>query len=135
MPDDIALFTATYSTVSNAVAGLANVERLHGEKMIGTFDAAVIDKENGKPRIVKRMDRPYSRVIPEVFGGGRLPRKELKDAANELTSDEAGLIVVGEPTIEKGVDEALKGAVKVIRHSLNATTDEIADELQEALKE
>jgi hypothetical protein len=30
------------------------------------------------------------RVIPEAFGGGALPRKELKDVASELTSDGAG---------------------------------------------
>jgi hypothetical protein len=69
--------------------------------MIGSYDAAVIDKENGKPHIVKRMDRPHTRVIPELFGGGTLPRKELHDAAEQLTANQAGLIAVGEPTIEK----------------------------------
>ena len=37
----------------------------------------MIDKENGKPHIVKRMDRPGVRVIPEWFGSGTLSRKEL----------------------------------------------------------
>lgn len=133
MADDVAVYAAAYSTSDAAVADLRTVEQLHSDKFVGAFDAAVIDKENGKPHIVKRMDRPRVRVIPEAFGGGRLPRKELKDAANELTSDEAGLIVVGEPTMEKGIDDALKGAVKVVKHSVNATTDEIASELQEAL--
>jgi hypothetical protein len=48
------------------------------------------------------MDRPHIRVIPEWFGGGALPRKELHEAADQLTSNQAGLIAVGEPTIEKG---------------------------------
>ena len=100
---------------------------------MGKYDAAVIDKENGKPHIVKRMDRPHIRVIPEVFGSGTLPRQELKDAANELTSDQAGLIVAGEPTLEKGFDKAVTNADKVIKRSLDATTDEVASELQEAL--
>jgi hypothetical protein len=39
--------------------------------MIGQYDAAVIDKEGGKPHVVKRTDR--IRVIPEWFGGGTLP--------------------------------------------------------------
>jgi hypothetical protein len=43
--------------------------------MIGQYDAAVIDKEDGKPHVLKRMDRPHIRVIPEWFGGGTLPRK------------------------------------------------------------
>ena len=32
--------------------------------MIGKFDAAVIDQQDGKPHIVKRMDRSRLRVIP-----------------------------------------------------------------------
>ncbi len=60
-------------------------------------------------------------------------RKELKEAAEELTSDQAGLIVVGEPTIEKGFDKAVTGAAKIAKRSVDATTDEIAGELQEAV--
>ncbi len=42
--------------------------------------------------------------------------------------------MVGEPTIEKGLDQALTGAAKVAKRSVDATTDEISSELQEALK-
>ena len=128
------LYTATYNSVSDAMADLNAVEQLHKDKVIGKYDAAVIDKEDGKPRIVKRMDRPGIRVIPEWFGGGALPRKELREAAEALTANAAGLIVVGEPTIEKALDKALTGAAKVVKHEVDATTDQIAGELQEALK-
>src|SRR5262249_40875434 len=84
--------------------------------------------------IVKRVDRPWYRVIPEEFNGGALPRKELKDAASELTSDLAGLIVVGEPTLEKGFDKAVTHSAKIVKRSLDATDDELMSELQEALK-
>ena len=136
MPENkpMVLYTATYESVSAALADLDAVEQLHKDDVIGQYDAAVIDKENGKPHIAKRMDRPGIRVIPEWFGGGTLPRKELKAAAEELTANQAGLIAVGEPTIEKAVDQALTGAAKVVKHTLDATTDEIASELAEALK-
>ena len=136
MPENkpMVLYTATYESVSAALADLDAVEQLHKDDVIGQYDAAVIDKENGKPHIAKRMDRPGIRVIPEWFGGGTLPRKELKEAAQELTSNEAGLIAVGEETIEKAVDKALTGAAKVVKRTVNATTDEIQSELQEALK-
>ena len=42
--------------------------------------------------------------------------------------------MVGEPTIEKGFDKAITGAAKVVKRSVDATTDEIASELQEALR-
>ena len=132
---EMALYTAVYESVPPALEDLDAIEELHKESIIGKYDAAVIDQEEGKPHIVKRMDRPRIRVIPEMFGGGALPRKELKEAAQELTSDQAGLIVIGEPTIEKGFDKAVTRAARIVKHSVDATTDEIASELKEALKE
>ncbi len=67
-----------------------------------------------------------------------LPREELHEAAEEaaerLTVSEAGLIVVGEPTIEQAPDKAIAGAADVVKSFVDATTDEIASELREALK-
>ena len=128
------VYAASYDTVPAALDALDAIEQLHKDAMIGSYDAAVIDKENGKPHIAKRMDRPRVRVIPEAFGGGTLPRKELKQAAAELTANQAGLIVVGEPTLGKGISKALETADKVVTASVDADVDEITSELQEALK-
>ena len=128
------VYAAAYSSLSGALADLNSVEQAHKAHLVGEYDAAVIDKEKGKPHIAKRHDRPRMRAIPEMFGGGTLPRKELHEAAEQLTADEAGLLVVGEPTIEKALDDAISGASKVVKHTVDATTDEIAGELQEALK-
>ena len=128
------VYAATYQDLSAAEAGLDAVAQLHKDKVIGSYDAAVIDKKDGKPHVAKRMDRPYARVIPEWFGGGTLPRKELHEIAQELTASQAGLIAVGEPTIEAAVDKALANADKVVKRTVDATTDEITSELQEALK-
>jgi len=132
---DMALYTAVYDDLSMALDDLKAIEELHKAAMIGEFDAAVIDQENGEPHIVKRMDRPRFRVIPEWFGGGTLPRKELHEAAQELSASQAGLIVVGEPTIEEGFDKAVTRAAKIIKHNIDATTDEIAEELKGAFEE
>ena len=131
----MALYTAVYDSVSPALEDLGAIEELHKQSIMGKYDAAVIDQEEGRPHIVKRMDRPRMRAIPEMFGGGALPRRELKEAAEELTSDQAGLIVVGEPTIEKAFDEAVTRAAKIVKRSVDATEDEISNELKEALKE
>ncbi len=128
------VYAATYDSTSAAMADLDAIDQLHKDKVIGSLDAAVIDRENGKPHIHKRMDRPRMRVIPEAFGGGTLPRKELKDAASDLSANQAGLIAVGEPTIEKTLDDALTKADKVVKRSVDATTGEISSELQQALK-
>lgn len=128
------VYAAAYQDVTQALADLDAIEQLHKDEVIGSYDAAVIDKEDGKPHIVKRMDRPRIRVVPEVFGSGTLPRKELHEAADNLTANEAGLLAVGEPTIEKAVDKAIANATKVTKRYVDAATDEIADELREALK-
>ena len=130
----LVVYAAAYETVDAARADLDAIEQLHKDKMIGQYDAAVIDKENGKPHVVKRMDQPHMRVIPEWFGGGTLPRKELHEAAEQLTANQAGLIAVGEPTIQEGLDKVLTKASKVVKRTVEATTDQITSELQEALK-
>jgi hypothetical protein len=132
--DEMVLYAAAYRSITDALRALDTIEELRNDQVVGKFDAAVIDKENGKPHIAKRMDRPEIRVIPEWFGGGTLPRKELHQAAEELTADEAGIIVVAEPTIAKALGKALTGAAKIVRHEVDAGIDEITSELQEALK-
>ncbi len=133
--DRLVVHAAAFSSVADAEEALAAIEQLYKDGAVGTLDAAVIDKENGKPHVVKRLDRPGIRVIPEWFGSGALPRKELRDAAEELTADQAGLLVVsGEPVIEKALDKALAGAAKVAKHRVDATIAQVTSGLQEAPK-
>jgi hypothetical protein len=128
------VYAASYESLLSAEADLDAIEQLHKNKVIGEVHAAVIDNEDGTPHVSYRLDRPRGHVIPEWFGGGTLPRKELHEIARQLTAGQIGLIAVGEPTIEKALDKALAKAGKVVKRRVDATTDEIASELQEALK-
>jgi hypothetical protein len=130
----LVVYAAAYDTADAALGDLETVEQLHEDELIGTCDAAVIERENGQPHVVKRVDHPGIRVIPEWFGGGALPRSELHQAAEQLTARQAGLIAVGDPTIEKALDDALTQAAKLVKRTFEATTDEVTSELQEALK-
>jgi hypothetical protein len=69
-----------------------------------------------------------------VRGRDSTPQGELHEAAEQLTANQAGLIAVGEPTIQQGLDKAFAKAAKVVKRTVEATTDELASELQEALK-
>ena len=64
------LYAAVYDGVDAALADLAAFEQLHKAQMIGNYDAAVVDKKDGEPHIVKRVDRPAVRVISRVAGIG-----------------------------------------------------------------
>ena len=53
---------------------------------------------------------------------------------SELTAGDSGLVVLGEATIERGCDRAITDAVRVVKGSVDAPSDDIAGELQEALQ-
>jgi hypothetical protein len=127
------LYTAVYDGVDAALADLAAFEQLHKAQMIGKYDAAGVDKKDGEPHLVKRVDRPAVRVIPEWLGSGTLARRELHDAARALDTGEAALIVVGEDTLAKGFERAVTRAAKTGKRELDASIDEPAEDLTGAL--
>ncbi|MBV8219033.1 MAG: hypothetical protein JO325_11260 [Solirubrobacterales bacterium] len=133
--DNSVLYTAVYTDLEDAKFDLEALQQLHKDQMIGKFDAAIIDKEDGKPHIVKRVDHPYYRVIPEWFGSGVLPRKELHEAGEALDAGQAALVAIGEPTIADGVDRAIIRSAKIFKHDMNIATDELAKEMTDALKQ
>jgi len=89
-----------------------------------------------RPGTVSTVDRRGARRLPREHRRAEhgSASAELHEAAAQLTTNQAGLIAVGEPTIEQGLDKALTKAARVVKRTVEATTDEIASELQEALK-
>ena len=132
--ENAVLYAAVYTDVEGALSDLGVFQQLHKDEMLGKYDAAVIDKEEGKPHIVKRADSPAIRVIPEWLGAGTLRRKELHDAAQALSPGEAELVVVGDPTLEKGFDKEVTRAARTAKRDLNATINELEKELTGASK-
>jgi hypothetical protein len=129
------LYAAVYNDADSALADLNAFEQLHKAEVVGKYDAAVVDMEEGKPHIVKRAENPRIRLIAEWFGAGKLPRRELHEAAQTLDTDQAELIVIGEPTLQKGFEQAVTKAANTVRRNLNVTADELATELTAASKE
>jgi hypothetical protein len=135
MADKSVAYMWVYDSVDSALADLGAVEQLHDDEVIGNYDAAVIDQENGKPHIVKRVDRPRINALPELVGSGALPRGELNDAAKQLAPGEAALIAVGDPTLEKGFDKAVTRANKVAKESFDTSSDDLTTALINATKQ
>jgi len=80
------------------------------------------------------MDRPRARIIREELGFGPLSRKVVKEVATGLTGNQAALIMIGEPTIDKAFDKAVTRAAKTLKTTVDATTDELARELKGAVE-
>ena len=70
MANNSVAYVAVYDDVDSALADLDALGELHDDDSIGKYDAAVIDQENGKPHIVKRVDRPRIEALPELIGAG-----------------------------------------------------------------
>jgi hypothetical protein len=131
--EPILLYVARYGSVSDALAALDDIEQRKYE-LAGTYDAAVIDEENGELHIVKRMHRPGLQIIPEALGSGTLPGQELKDTAREPTTHHTRLLIVlSKPIVETGIDKALTDASAVVERAVDS--DAIISELREALKD
>src|SRR5262245_64904371 len=130
MSDNSIGYVAVYDDVNSALADLTAISTLHGDDVVGKYDAAVVDQEDGKPHIVKRVDNPRINLLPELVGKGALPSGELKDAATELDPGKAALIFVGEPTLDKAFDKAVTHANKVAKKEFDSSADDLAEELR-----
>ena len=150
------LFVGEYDSVDDAKADLEDLKQLHREHVVGTYDAAVLTKnEEGKVEIVDKIEKPTqhggwaglavgaaiglifppSILVSGLMGAGAgalighleggMSRSDLKEIGETLDESEAALIVVGEATIERAVDEATKRAKKAMKKEVRVDAKEI----------
>jgi uncharacterized membrane protein len=150
------MYVGEYESVDDAKADLEALKELHREHVVGTYDAAVLSKnEEGKVEIVDKIEKPTqhggwaglavgaaiglifppSILVSGLVGAGAgalighlrggMSRSDLKEIGEVLDESEAALIVVGEKTIERAVDEAIKRAKKDMKKQVQADAKEI----------
>jgi uncharacterized membrane protein len=76
-PEYVVVYAAAYPTVAAAQSVLdtiehlhKDIEHLHKDEVLGKYDAAVVDKENGKPHVVKRLDHRTPASSPSGSAAG-----------------------------------------------------------------
>jgi uncharacterized membrane protein len=157
------LYAGEYDDVDDAKADLEELKELHGEHLVGTYDAAVITKnERGKVKIVDKTEKPTqhggwaglaagaaigvifppSILVSGLVGAGAgalighlrggMSNSDLEEVGEMLDESEAALIVVGEATIERAVDEEIKRAKKEMKKEVRADAREIERAIDEA---
>jgi len=150
------VYAAVYDSVVDAKADLEDLKELHRDDVVGTYDAAVITKdEEGKVKIVDKIEKPTQHggwaglavgaalglifppgvLVTGLLGAGAgalighleggMSRSDLKEIGEMLDASEAALIVVGEASIERGVDEAIKHAKKELKKEVRADAREM----------
>jgi uncharacterized membrane protein len=158
------LYAAVYDNHTDAEADYLGVAELHAAGAVGTYDAAVIEKENGKVHVHKT-EKPTQHGAwtgiavgavagilfpPSIVGGALvggtaggvighlhrgLSRGDLKDLGEALDDGAAAVVVVGESKIDEQIEKATKRARKVVEKQVQTDAAEFKRELDEAKKE
>ncbi len=158
------LYAAIYDDVAEAEADYEAVFDLHAAGAIGTFDSAVIYKdEDGKVHVSKTEKPtqhgawtgagvgalvgilfPPSLIGAAIVGAGAgglighlkggVSRGDLKGLGEELEQGSAAVIVLGESKIEEQLEKATQRAIKLIEKEIDADADELKREIEAAAK-
>ena len=163
--DRSSLYAAIYDDIADAEADYDAVFDLHAMGAIGTFDSAVIRKDDdGKVRVTKT-EKPTQHgawtgaavgalvgiIFPPailgsaIVGAGAgglighisrgISRGDLKELGEELEAGSAAVIVLGESKIEEQLEKAITRANKLIEKQIDADAEELRREIDAAARE
>ena len=161
-PDGVFLYIGTYENEAAARADYEVVEDLHAAGAVGTYDAAVVTKdESGKVHVNK--DEMATRhggwggaaagaVIgilfpPSIIGaalvggavggiGGHLwrgmSRADVKELGDTIDSGQAALLIIGESTLQAALEKAGLKSEKQVAKELNVSSKDLDKAVREA---
>ena len=159
------LYAAIYDDAADAEADYEAVFDLHAAGAIGTFDSAVIEKDEDGKVHVHKTEKPTqhgawtgagvgalvgilfppaligSAIVGAGAGGlvghlkGGVSRDDLKELGDELDAGSAAVIVLGESKIEEQLEKAVTRANKLIEKQVDADADELRREIDAAAQE
>ena len=164
-PDGVFLFIGTYPSESAARDDYDVVKDLHSAGAVGTYDAAVVTKDDsGKVHVNK--DEMATRhgawggaavgavvgilfppavigtaVVGAAVGGvsGHLwrgmSRADVKEFGELIDAGQAALVVVGQSTLQDAINKAGLKAEKRVAKQLDVSAKDVDAAVQEAAKE
>jgi uncharacterized membrane protein len=164
-PDAVFIYIGTYPSEASARDDYAVVKDLHALGAVGTYDAAVITKDDaGKVHVNK--DEMATRhgawggaavgalvgilFPPAIIGsaivgaavggvGGHLwrgmSRADVKEFGEVIDAGQAALVIVGESKLEQAVNKAALKAEKHVAKELDVSPKDVDKAVQDAAKE
>jgi uncharacterized membrane protein len=164
-PDAVFVYIGTYSSEAAARADYDVVKDLHALGAVGTYDAAVVTKDDAGKVHVHKIELPTRHgawggaaagaVVgilfpPSIIGtalvgaavggvGGHLwrglSRADLKDLGDVIDSGQAALVVIGQSHLEQAIAKAELKAEKHVTKELDVSTKDIDQAVQTAAGE
>lgn len=164
-PDAVFVYIGTYPNEAAARADYDVVKDLHAAGAVGTYDAAVVTKDDaGKVHVNK--DETATRhgawggaavgalvgilFPPAVIGsavvgaavggvGGHLwrgmSRADVKEFGEIIDTGQAALVIVGASTLQQALDKADLKAEKQVAKELDVSTKDVDQAVQQAASE
>jgi uncharacterized membrane protein len=162
--DGVFIYIGTYASEVDARADYDVVKDLHSLGAVGTYDAAVITKDD-KGKIHVNKDETTTRhgawggaaagaligilfppsiigtaIVGAAVGGvsGHLwkgmSRTDVKEFGEAIDSGEAALVIVGETALEAAIEKAQLKALRKVEKELQVDTKGVDDAVQGAAK-
>ncbi len=155
------LYAAVYDEMADAEVDFEAVYELHAAGLVGTFDAAVVEKSDDKVHVHKT-EKPTQHgawtgigvgavvgilfppsIIGTAIAGGviggvgahlfrGMSRGDLKDLGETLDDGQAAIIVIGESKLEEQMEKATKRAKKRLEKQVDVEADELKREIEQA---
>lgn len=155
------LYAAVYDEMADAEVDFEAVYELHAAGLVGTFDAAVVEKSDDKVHVHKT-EKPTQHgawtgigvgavvgilfppsIIGTAIAGGviggvgahlfrGMSRGDLKDLGETLDDGQAAIIVIGESKLEEQMEKATKRAKKRLEKQVDVEADELKKEIEQA---
>jgi uncharacterized membrane protein len=160
-PESVFIYIGTYPGEAQARDDYQTIKDLHSLGAVGTYDAAVVTKDDGKVHVNK--DEMATRhgawggaaagaaigilFPPAVIGtalvgaavGGiaghlwrGMSRADVKEFGEVIDDGQAALVVVGESQLEQALDKATLRAEKHVARELDVSPDDIDRAVREA---
>jgi len=162
---DVFLFVGAYKSEDDARADFDAVKALHAEGVIGTYDIALVTKDDQDRVHVKKHEKPTehgvwtgvavgalvgvlfppSIIATAAVGGATgglvghfwrgMSRSDVKDLGEMIDNGQAALVVVGESKFEQYLDRAFARAQRRMEKQVKADAKEVQREIDAAAKQ
>jgi uncharacterized membrane protein len=162
---DVFLFVGTYKSEDDARADLDTVKALHSEGVIGTYDIAMVTKDDQDKVHVRKHEKPTEHGVwsgvavgalvgilfpPSIIATGivggvtgglvghfwrGMSRADVKELGELIDDGQAALVVVGESKFEQYLDRAFERSQRRMKKQVKADAKAVEKEIGEASRQ